>query len=361
MILNYLLRKEATQILRNSFLPKLIFVYPILVICVMPWVMSMEVKNIKVDVVDADRSATSRRLVDRIGASNYFVFNGQRQSFREAMDDIERGAADVIVSVPQGYECDLVRGSHPQILLTANAANSTKGAMGVAYLTQMVTAHVSSPAGDRQLELSVLDLYNRHLDYKLFMIPALIGILLMMLCGFLPALNIVGEKESGTIEQINATPVSKWEFILAKLIPYWIIGLLVVTLSLILAWVVYGITCQGSLFTLYLLSALMAFMFSGIGLCVSNYSDTMQQATFVMWFIVVVMLLMSGMFTPVASMPAWAQHLVAFNPMRYFTDAIRTVFIRGAGFDGVSTQTAILSLFTLVTNGWAVYSYRKNH
>lgn len=361
MTLNYLLHKEAIQILRNSFLPKLIFVYPILVICVMPWVMSMEVKNIKVDVVDADRSATSRRLVDRIGASNYFVFNGQRESYREAMDDIERGDADVIVNIPQGYERDLVRGCNPQVLLSANAADATKGAMGASYLAQMVTEHVNPQAGKMQLGLSVLDLYNRHLDYKLFMIPALMGILLMMLCGFLPALNIVGEKESGTIEQINATPVSKWEFILAKLIPYWIIGLLVMTVSLLLAWLIYGITCQGSLLLVYFMSVLMAFVFSGIGLCVSNYSDTMQQAMLVMWFIVVILMLMSGLFTPVTSMPAWAQQLVTVNPMHYFIDAIRTVFIRGAGFGGVSTQIAILAVFALVTDGWAILSYRKNH
>jgi ABC-2 type transport system permease protein len=207
---------------------------------------------------------------------------------------------------------------------------------------------------------SLLNLYNKGQNYKVFMIPALMGILMMMLCGFLPALNIVGEKERGTIEQINVTPVSKWSFILAKLIPYWIIGLLVLTVCLLLSWFVYGITCQGPLALIYLLAILLALFFSSFGLIISNYSDTMQQAMLVMWFFVVCLMLLSGLFTPTRSMPKWAYLTTYVNPMHYFIDAIRTVFVRGGGFTAIAHQLLALTAIACLMSIWAVVSYRKN-
>lgn len=192
------------------------------------------------------------------------------------------------------------------------------------------------------------------------MVPALIGMVMMMLCGFLPALNIVGEKEAGTIEQINVTPVSKMDFILAKLIPYWVIGLLVMTVCLFVAWATYGFMSAGSVGWVYLLAVLLAFIFSGIGLIVSNYNDTMQQAIFIMWFIVVCFNLLSGLFTPVRSMPDWAQHITIINPMRCFMDAIRTVYVRGGDFSSIRQQVLILSVFAIGMDTWAVLSYKKN-
>ena len=181
-----------------------------------------------------------------------------------------------------------------------------------------------------------------------------------MLTGFLPTLNIVGEKEAGTIEQINVTPVSKWSFILAKLIPYWLIALCVVTVCLLLAWLVYGLTPAGPVGLVYLLAMLLALFFSSFGLLVSNYSDTMLQAMFVMWFFVVSIMLLSGLFTPTRSMPQWAYLTTYVNPMHYFIDAIRTVFIRGGGLHEIAHQILALSAIASLMAVWAVLSYRKN-
>ena len=344
-MIKYLLQKEFLQIRRNSFMPKIIFIFPIMVMCVMPWVMNQEVKNIRVDVVDFDHTTRSQQLIHQIEASNYFIFNGQKATYREAMKDIETSKADIILEIRDG-----------KYLIAANAVNGTKGSIGSAYLSQILASArptLNSP-------LSTLNLYNKHQDYKVFMIPALMGILMMMLCGFLPALNIVGEKERGTIEQINVTPVSKWSFILAKLIPYWIIGLLVLTLCLVLSWLVYGITCQGPLWLVYLLAILLALFFSSFGLIVSNYSDTMQQAMLVMWFFVVCLMLLSGLFTPVRSMPDWAYLTTYVNPMHYFADAIRTVFVRGGTFQTIVHQVLALFCIASVMAVWAVKSYKKN-
>ena len=211
MTLKYLIQKEFIQIRRNSFLPKLIVIFPIMIMCVMPWVMQMEVKNIVVDVVDIDHTVESQRLIQQIAASNYFIFNGQKANYDEALKDIEKGRADVILEIRDG-----------KYLIAANAVNGTKGSMGSAYLSQIVSGAANTRA-------SSLTLYNKGQNYKLFMIPALFAIVVMLMTGFLPTLNIVGEKEAGTIEQMNVTPVSKWAFILSKLIPYWLILLVVRT------------------------------------------------------------------------------------------------------------------------------------
>ena len=345
-MIKYLLQKEFLQIRRNSFMPKIIFIFPIMVMCVMPWVMNQEVKNIRVDVVDIDHTSHSQQLVHQIEASNYFIFNGQKATYQEAMKDIETSKADIILEIRDG-----------KYLIAANAVNGTKGSIGSAYLSQIVSGNLSPLTS----HLSPLVLYNKLQSYKVFMIPALMGILMMMLCGFLPALNIVGEKEKGTIEQINVTPVSKWSFILAKLIPYWIIGLVVLTLCLVLSWLVYGITCQGPLWLVYLLAILLALFFSSFGLIVSNYSDTMQQAMLVMWFFVVCLMLLSGLFTPVRSMPDWAYLTTYINPMHYFADAIRTVFVRGGGLQAIAHQVLALFCIAFAMAVWAVQSYKKNN
>ena len=360
MTLKYLIQKEFLQIRRNAFLPSLIIIFPIMVMCVMPWVMNMEVKNVVVEVVDNDHSTLSGQLIHSIEASNYFIFNGQQPTYQAALKDIETSKADMVLVIPQDFSRDLTAGGQPQVLIAANAVNGTKGAMGNAYLSQIVTATVNPSVTAIQSRASTLFLYNKRLNYKVFMIPALLAIVMMLMCGFLPTLNIVGEKEAGTIEQINVTPVPKWAFILAKLIPYWMIALFVIIVCLLLSWAIYGITCQGPILLVFLLAMLLALFWSSFGLIISNYSETMQQAIFVMWFFVVCMLLLSGLFTPTRSMPDWAYATTYVNPMHYFVDGIRTVFIRGGGLLSIAHQLLALAGIATIMALWAVQSYKKN-
>ena len=373
MSLKYLIQKEFTQIRRNAFLPRLIVIFPIMVMCVMPWVMSMEGKNVVVDVVDNDRSMQSQRLVHDIEHSNYFIFHGQKATYADALKDIERTDADIVVVIPKDYgknvslihKAPKIAGTvagdmqTPTVLIAANAVNGTKGAIGSAYLSQIITFNAVPDAAIIQSRVSPLFLYNKHQNFKLFMIPALFAIVMMLMTGFLPALNIVGEKEAGTIEQINVTPVAKRTFILAKLIPYWLIALFVITVCLILAWAVYGITSAGPIWLIYLLAMLLALFFSSLGLIISNYSDTMQQAVFVMWFFVVILMLLSGLFTPTRSMPSWSYLTTYINPMCFFVEAIRTVFIRGGDLHSIWHQVLALlaiGLFMLLALPFGLFS-----
>ena len=263
-MLKYLIEKEFKQIVRNSFLPRLIIVMPLMIMLVLPWAADQEIKNVKLSVIDNDHSPDSERLIRKIVSSGYFVLADVSDTNEQAMQRIESGDADVILEIPDGFEKDMVNGEVGKISIRANAVNGTKGGLGSSYLSSILADYsvelrteyigesnamaVSAPV------FGVIPQYkfNPHLDYKVFMIPALMVMLLTLLTGFLPALNIVGEKEAGTIEQINVTPVKKSMFVLAKLIPYWVIGFIVLGLCMILAALVYGINPAGSLLTIFL-------------------------------------------------------------------------------------------------------------
>jgi len=369
-MIKYLIEKEFKQILRDSFLPRLIIGYPIVMMIVLPWVANLEIKNINLSVVDNNHSHYSQQLIQKAVSSGYFRLTGVSSSYDEAMRNIESGDADIIMEIPANFEQDLIKQGNTKLLISANTVNGTKGGLGSSYLSSIVmdfsadikdkwVQPVKTGAITPSIKLVTQNRFNPHLDYKVFMVPALMVILLTVLCGFLPALNIVGEKEKGTIEQINVTPVSKFTFILAKLIPYWIIGFLVLTICFGLAALVYGILPTGHLITIYLLAILYVLTISGFGLVISNNSETMQQAMFVMFFFMMVLILLSGLFTPINSMPHWAQNITIFNPLKYFIQVMRLVYLKGSNIMELGTQIIALSLFAVFFNSWAIISYRK--
>ena len=374
-MLKFLIEKEFKQLLRNSFLPRLIIGYPCMVMIIMPWAANMEIKNISVNVVDNDHSVVSQRLIHKIDASSYFRLNNLSPTYNSALRDIESGDADVILEIPRHFEKKLENGEASHVLLAANAVDGSKGGLASSYMTATLAdynaqLHAENPSSgivqeaassvQPSVSVSEKNLYNPHLNYKLFMVPALMVMLVTVICGFLPALNIVSEKEVGTIEQMNVTPVGKFKFILAKLIPFWVVGFVVLTLSFGFAWLIYGILPVGSLGIIYLLSALFVLVMSGFGLVISNHSATMQQAMFVMFFFMIILLLMSGLFTPVMSMPQWAQIITILNPLKYFVDIMRMVYLKGSGLTDLSLQIGALLAFATLFNFWAVKSYRKS-
>lgn len=367
MILGFLIEKEFKQIARNSFLPKLIFVLPVVMMLIMPFAANMEVRDIKVVVVDADHSALSARLTNKIASSDYFRLVGTANTYPEALEKIELGSADVIVEIPLNFEHTVLGDGTSTVLVAANAVNGTKGALGSSYLSSIVQEFAAQIATEKGtvtantpiIKISPIERYNPTMDYKVFMVPALMVMLLTIMCGFLPALNIVGEKESGTIEQINVTPVSRYTFIIGKLIPYWIVGYVVLSLSFLVAFLVYGLVPIGSIVSLYIASTLFVLTVSGLGLIISNNSATMQQAMFVMFFFVLILILLSGLFTPIGSMPEWAQNITRFNPLKYFIQIMRSIYLKGSTLSECSTQLFALGCFALALNTWAVISYRK--
>lgn len=370
-MLRFLIEKEFKQIFRNSFVPKILVVMPLMMMLIFPWAANQEIKNVKISVVDEDRSTLSERLVNKVTSSGYFILSDYSATSREAMSSIESCDADIILEIQNDFERNLIRDGVANVMIMANSINGIKGGLSSQYLVYIIQNYAAELRAENASSVNMQNIpiinlssqfkFNPNLDYKFFMIPALLVMLITLLAGFLPALNIVSEKELGTIEQINVTPVKKIDFVLAKLIPYWSIGFVVLTFSMLLAWGVYGIYPVGNILTIYLFTSIYILVVSGMGLIISNYSNTMQQAMFVSFFFILIFLLMSGIFTPIISMPNWSKLITTINPLRYFIEVMRMVYMKGSAFSELWVQFAALCGFAVVLNAWAVLSYRKSH
>ena len=370
-MIKYLLKKEFKQILRNPFLPKMIMAFPFMVLLVFPWAASYEIKNLNLSIVDNDHSSYSRRLTQTIISSNYFRLTDESASYNQAIKSIENNKADIIMEIPRNFEKNIINRQGTKVMLSANSVNGMKGGLAVTYISSIIGTFNAALVSELYPELTnsstgVIQIdsqfrFNKHLNYQVFMVPALMVMILTLLCGFLPAVSIVFEKELGTMEQINVSPVPKMTFILGKLIPFWIIGFIVITIGFLVAWAVYGMIPVGGFPTIYTFAAIYIFAISGLGIVISNYAQTLQQAVFVVFFFMMLFIMLSGLYTPVDSMPEWAKWIAAFNPLKHLMEVMRDVYLKGSNFAQLSTELAALIGFAVFFNGWAVLSYKKNN
>jgi ABC-2 type transport system permease protein len=361
--LRYLLEKEFKQIKRDRFLPKIIFIMPVLQLAILPFAANFEMRNIHISIVDNDRSVCSQRLTEKILSSGYFKLTDLSPGYEEGLASIEKDAADILLEIPADFEKNLGKEGKTQVLIAANAINGTKGGLGSSYLSSIIQDFNSERGYGVRMAGGVTykNLYNPHLNYKNYMVPGIMVFLLTLIGGFLSALNIVSEKEKGTIEQINVTPLSKSLFLLSKLIPFWIIGFILLTIGMLIAWLIYGLIPAGSFGTIYLFAAIYLMAFTGFGLAISSISSNQQQAMFTAFFFIIIFALMSGLFTPVSSMPEWAQKLTLFNPLRYFIDVMRMVYLKGSRLSDLSIHFFVICLFAIFFNALAIIGYRKSN
>lgn len=361
-ILKALLKKEVTLMKRNPLIPKIIIGMPLMVMLVLPLVANLDVKNVSITVVDNDKSQLSRRIIADIAASEYLAVASVAPTHSEAIATIENGTADVILTIPPDYSRDIPAGAAVDI--EANGVNATKGMLGARYVAQSVAgtlreikeeSGIKTPTDD----MGIINLYNPTLDFRNYMIPALMVVLLIIICGFLPALNLVREKETGTIEAMNVTPISRFAFVLSKLIPFWIVGLIVVTVGMTVGWLVYGLVPVGNIGAVYLATILFSLAMSGLGVTIANKSATMLQSIFVMFAFIMIFQLMSGLFTPIRSMPQWAQYITYAIPPRYFIEIMRSVYLKGASVADLLPQYAAIAGFAVLTSLLSALTYRK--
>jgi len=359
-----LLQKELIKIRRDSFLPKLILSFPILIMLISPMLATMDVRNVNVAVVDLDHSTTSNRIISHIKASEYLSLVGATSEFDLAMQRLEEGKVDVIVQIPDHFERDMGVSTPEKISIIANAVNATKGTMGTQYVIQTI-AHAlvefrNEKNPNQMSELvTVQNRFNPTLNYRHYMIPALMIIIFVLVCGFLPALSIVEEKEIGTIEQMNVSPVSRFGFTLSKLIPYWAIGIFVLIAAMMIAHLVYGLVPAGSFWVILLGTVLFILTISGFSLTAANFSNTMQQIMFVLFFFIMIFILMSGLLTPIDSMPDWAQTFTLLLPPRYFVDILRSVYLKGTTLSELWQNFVALVSFAIIFNILAAVTYKK--
>ncbi|MDD2245588.1 MAG: ABC transporter permease [Proteiniphilum sp.] len=373
--IKFLIEKEFKQMFRNPMIPKMIVMYPVMVLLVFPWAVSFEIKNIKIDVVDHSKSIYSKRLTDKIASSQYFILNDTPPNYQAAMLNMEHGETDMILEIPTSFDMDLVKNKASGVGMAVNSVNGTQGLLGSNYIMQIVNDFSSELLGELmhtmppQSRASIMRMpkvdivpqfkFNPALDYKFFMIPGFMVLLLTLICGILPALNIVLEKENGTINQINVTPVNRIVFILAKLIPFWIVGLVVMIISVSASYLLYGLWPTGSILAVLFSAVVFIISISGLGIIISNYSSNMQQASFLVMFFILILILLGGMFTPISSMPEWARLIAYVNPFTYLTTTFRLLYLNGSTLADVSGNLLKLGVIALVLNGWAVLSYKK--
>lgn len=367
--LKFLLRKEFRQIFRDPGILRVILIMPVIQLLILPWAADYEIKNIKLAVVDQDHSEYSRQLINKITSSGYFILTDYTASYEHSLGKIEHDKADLVLQVPDNFEKELVKEDEAKLFIAVNAINGTKANLGGGYLRSIIqdynkevrTEWIQFPrfSPETQVEITSSNWFNPLMNYKFFMVPGILVILLTMVGTNLAAVNIVKEKEIGTIEQINVTPVKKYHFILGKLIPFWVFGLFVLTIGLTIARLAYGIIPAGSFLTIYVFAAVYLLAVLGLGLLISTYSVNQQQSMLLSFFLMMIFILLGGLYTSIDSMPEWAKWITRFNPVSYFIEVMRMVVLKGSSLADIRYQLLAMGGFAVVFNSWAIISYRK--
>ncbi|PZX94739.1 ABC transporter permease [Flavobacterium aquariorum] len=367
----FIIHKEFKQIFRNKGMLPIIFVLPLIQLLILSNAASFEIQNIKFSYIDHDHSAASRELISKFQASKSFKIINQFNTKEEANLEMQKGNVDIILEIPTQFERNLIKDKTTTLSVSINAIDGASAGVENVYISQIIGTY------NQKIQSQLLQYkdnsfvtpqniitipsfwYNNTLNYKTYMVPGILVLLVTMITLFLSSMNIVREKEIGTLEQINVTPIQKHQFIIGKLFPFWILGLVILTVGLIIAKLVFNVPMLGNLGLIYGFTAVYLLLILGMGLFISNHSDTQQQAMFISWFFMVIFILMSGLFTPIESMPQWAQNITLFNPIRYFVEIVRMVMLKGATFSDITTQFFIITTYAVVLNTLAVLSYKK--
>lgn len=363
--LGFLLQKEFIQIFRNKIMARMIFLVPLVQLIILVPAITFDIKEVRLCVLDQDQSALSRELVRKLQGTRFFTLSGTPFSEAEALDYIDQDRADLVLSIPAGLERDHYRAEGPKVQILANAINGNFAQLAYVYTVQVIQdlnlqlAKEKGLKGSEGPHIQNHYWYNAEMNYKYYMLPGILVILVIAIGFLLSGLNLVREKESGTSEQINVTPVRKADLILSKLIPFIVIALLELAFGLLLGRWLYGIPFRGSIMLLFAFALVFVIAVLGMGLFLSTLANTQQQFMFIAFFCMMIFILMSGIFTPTESMPQWAQEFNVVNPVAYFMRVIRMVMLKGSGFRDIIPEFTGLAILALSMNTFAVLWYRK--
>ncbi len=367
--LRFLLQKEFLQIFRDPSIFRILFIMPMVQLLVLPLAADYEIKNINLSVVDHDHSEYSRKLINKITSSGYFRLRDYSPTFPQALKTIESDKTDLVLEIPAQFERALVKDNSAPLLISVNAINGIKAGLGGAYL-QGIVQNFNMEVRNQwiqyarlnpqpQIEVTFSNWYNPTMNYHVFMVPGILVMLMTIIGASIASNNIVREKEMGTIEQINVSPIRKSQFIIGKLVPFWILALLILTVGLTIARVVYGIVPVGHYATIYLFASIYLMAILGLGLLMSTFASTQQQSMLVSFFLTMIFNLLSGLFTPIESMPEWAKMLTRFNPVSYFIEVMRMVILKGSGLADIKYHILAELGFAFVFITWAILNYHK--
>ena len=372
----FLARAEVLHVVRDRATLAQVLVFPIVQLLILSNAATLQVSNTPTYVVDADRSSLSRGLVTRFRASGHFRVQEQSVSPELADEALLRGDVTMVLTIPHDFELSLMRTRVAPIQLAVNAEKGSAAGIVQAYASNITAAYASEldaslrgttvgapdgapRRGAPRIHVRGRSWYNQDLNYKNYMVPGILGALVTLIGTLLSAQNIAREKELGTLEQLNVTPITRGQFIAAKLLPFWALGMINLGIGLIIASWVFGVPMRGSLLLLFGAAAVYLVAALAIGLFISSLVDTQQQAMFVTFFVMNVYLLMSGLFTPIDSMAPWVRTVSEINPVRHFVTISRAILIKGAGPADIARPLLTLAAFGVVTLALAVRQYSK--
>ena len=360
-----LIKKEFLQVFRNSLLWKILLLAPLAEFLLFPYTADYEIKNVHIAFVDHDRSQMTSSILSKFSTSQYFINHGIVNSRTDAEDMMQADEIDFIIEFPADFERSVITQEPTKIGITANAINTVKAGLGSEYVQRVLADYLmemsenaQNPLQPQVAQLVTTNVYwfNEQMNYKNVIVPGLLIILVTLIGAYITALNIVREKELGTIEQVNVTPIKKWQFLLGKMIPFWILGMAEFCVGLVIMKLVFGISIQGSLLLLLGLTAVYLLVMLGLGFFISSVSRNQLQAMFIVFFLFILFVMLSGTFTPVEGMPDWAEYLNYFNPMSFFMSAMKTVILKGSTVDNIRDQFIALSVMAVILNTAALLS-----
>jgi ABC-2 type transport system permease protein len=376
-----LARAEMLHVSRDRASLVQVILLPLIQLLLLSNVATFEIRRSPAYIVDFDHTSASRGVVSRLGSSGFFDIVGQSGSPDSANDAMLGGRATLVVTIPHDFERSLVRTGTAPIGLDVNAEKGSAAGIVQSYASQILsdysrelsaeihpnlrTISAGSPdeqaprAGMPRIETRIQSRYNPTLNYKHYMVPGILVALVTMIGTLLTAQNIAREREMGTLEQLNVTPITRAEFITAKLLPFWVLALVDLALGLLVGHLAFGVPIRGSVVLLLASAGVYLIVALAIGLLISTGVETQQQAMFVSFFILMIYLLMSGLLTPIDSMPHWVQVLSELNPVRHFVSISRAVLVKGAGFTDIARPLAILAVYGVAVLALAIRLYHK--
>jgi len=367
---------EVLHVVRDRATLAQALVVPVVQLLILSNAATFEIRNTPVYVVDFDRTSASRGLVTRFASSGHFTVVGQSGSLDLANEALLHGTATMVLTIPHDFEASLVRTHRTPVQIAVDAEKGSAAGIVQSYASSIVDRYASElgtqlrpiatgegeppPArGVPLLDVRIRSWYNPTLNYQHYMVPGLLVALVTLIGTLLTAQNIAREKELGTLEQLNVTPITRGQFITAKLLPFWVLALLDLGIGLMVGRFVFDIPIRGSVLLLFGSAAIYLIVALAIGLWISTLVETQQQAMFVTFFVMNVYLLMSGLFTPIDSMAPWVQVVSQLNPVRHFVTISRAILVKGAGLSEVARPLAILAAYGIVILWLAVRQHTK--
>jgi len=369
-VVGYLLQKEFLQIFRNKGMLPIMFIMPFIQLIILSNAATFDVPEVPFHLQDFDRTALSDKLVKRFTSTGYFKIIGESFRQRNAIGVLTGNRADMVLTIPKEFEREMMTTGHAQVQLLIDAEDGFTAGVIQGYANDIVVAFnrdlpelLPQLAGTQTVQ-PMIDIrprgwYNPELAYIDYMVPGVLVVLVTLIGLFLSGMNVVREKEIGTIDQINVTPIKRWQFITGKLLPFWIIALGELTVGLVIARALFHVPMLGHYYVIYLVAAIYLLVVLGMGLLISTVTESQQQAMFIAWFFIVIFVLLSGLFTPIQSMPHWAQNLTLANPVRHFVDIMRRVMLKGSDLGDIAKPFGILGAEAVVMLALAVNRYRK--